>query len=75
MCSDSPVKHGFSFTPSSSTFVDFDSTSELERVFSVLSEGGQVLMPLGNYGFSEKFGWLNDKFGVSWQLNLATPER
>jgi predicted 3-demethylubiquinone-9 3-methyltransferase (glyoxalase superfamily) len=70
MCSDSPVKHGFTFTPSSSTFVDFDSVAELERVFGVLSQGGQVLMPLANYGFSERFGWLSDRFGVSWQLNL-----
>jgi len=70
MCSDSPVKHGFSFTPSSSTFVDFDSAAELDRVFGVLSGGGQVLMPLNNYGFSQRFGWLNDRFGVSWQLNL-----
>jgi predicted 3-demethylubiquinone-9 3-methyltransferase (glyoxalase superfamily) len=30
-----------------------------------------VLMPPNNYGFSKKFGWLNDRFGVSWQLNLA----
>ena len=71
MCSDSPIKHGFSFTPSSSTFVEFDSESELERVFSILSEGGQILMPLDNYGFSQRFGWVNDRFGVSWQLNLA----
>jgi predicted 3-demethylubiquinone-9 3-methyltransferase (glyoxalase superfamily) len=70
MCSDSPIKHAFSFTPSSSTFVDFDSAAELERVFGLLSEGGQVLMALGNYGFSQRFGWLNDRFGVSWQLNL-----
>jgi predicted 3-demethylubiquinone-9 3-methyltransferase (glyoxalase superfamily) len=71
MCSDSPVKHDFSFTPASSTFVDFDSVAELERTFRVLSEGGGVLMPLDNYGFSRRFGWLNDRFGVSWQLNLA----
>ena len=71
MCSDSPIKHAFTFTPSSSTFVDFDSAAELDRVFGTLSEGGQVLMPLGNYGFSQRFGWLNDRFGVSWQLNLA----
>jgi predicted 3-demethylubiquinone-9 3-methyltransferase (glyoxalase superfamily) len=70
MCSDSPVKHGFTFTPASSTFVDFDSVAELERVFGILSEGGQVLMPLANYGFSRRFGWLSDRFGVSWQLNL-----
>ena len=70
MCSDSPIKHGFTFTPASSTFVDFDSLAELERAFGILSQGGQVLMPLANYGFSERFGWLNDRFGVSWQLNL-----
>lgn len=72
MCSDSPVKHGFSFTPASSTFVEFDSITELERVFALLSEGGSVLMPLGNYGFSPKFAWVNDRFGVSWQLNMAS---
>ena len=72
MCSDSPVKHGFSFTPASSTFVDFDSIAELERVFAILSEGGQALMPLDNYGFSKRFGWVNDRFGVSWQLNVAS---
>ena len=71
MCADSPVKHNFSFTPASSTFVDFDSAADLERTFRILSEGGGVLMPLGNYGFSQRFGWLNDRFGVSWQLNLA----
>lgn len=71
MCSDSPIEHGFDFTPSSSTFVNFDSIAELERVFGVLSAGGEVLMPLGNYGFSQRFGWVNDRFGVSWQLNFA----
>jgi predicted 3-demethylubiquinone-9 3-methyltransferase (glyoxalase superfamily) len=70
MCSDSPMRHGFTFTPSSSTFVDFDTRADLDRVFGVLAEGGHVLMPLGDYGFSERFGWLNDRFGVSWQLNL-----
>ena len=71
MCSDSPIEHEFSFTPSSSTFVEFDSLEALERAFSMLSEEGAVLMPLDNYDFSQKFGWVNDRFGVSWQLNLA----
>lgn len=71
MCADSPVKHGFSFTPSSSTFIELDSVAELERTFRALSDGGQVLMPLNDYGFSKRFGWVNDRFGVSWQLNLA----
>jgi predicted 3-demethylubiquinone-9 3-methyltransferase (glyoxalase superfamily) len=71
MCSDSPVEHAFSFTPSSSTFVDFESAAELERVFGVLSQAGEILMPLDSYGFSQRFGWVNDRFGVSWQVNLA----
>lgn len=70
MCSDSPIEHGFTFTPSTSIFVEFDSVPELERVFGMLSDGGQVLMPLGDYGFSSRFGWVNDRFCVSWQLNM-----
>jgi predicted 3-demethylubiquinone-9 3-methyltransferase (glyoxalase superfamily) len=70
MCSDSPVAHAFTFTPASSTFVDFDSAEELDRTFRILAEGGKALMPLNNYGFSRRFGWVVDRFGVSWQLNL-----
>ncbi|HEY4203932.1 MAG TPA: VOC family protein [Xanthobacteraceae bacterium] len=70
LCTDSFVSHGFSFTPSFSLFVDCGSEAELERLFAALSEGGGVLMPLGDYGFSRRFGWVNDRFGVSWQLNL-----
>lgn len=70
MCSDSPVDHAFSFTPSSSIFVEFEVTESLDRTFAVLSEGGDVLMPLDDYGFSRRFGWVNDRFGVSWQLSL-----
>ena len=71
LCIDSPVKHGFGFTPAMSLFVECESEAELDAVFSRLSEGGKVLMPVGNYGFSSRFGWLSDRFGVSWQLNLA----
>ncbi len=70
-CIDSPVKHSFTFTPSMSLFVECSDEAELERAFDRLSEGGGVLMPLGNYGFSKRFGWVNDRFGVSWQLNLS----
>lgn len=70
MCSDSPIKHGFSFTPASSILVEFDTAEALDRAFAVLAEGGQVLMPLDDYGFTPRFGWLDDRFGVSWQLSL-----
>ncbi|WP_413305943.1 VOC family protein [Bacillus sp. 1P10SD] len=70
MCIDSNVKHQFSFTPSFSIFVTCDSEEEINTLYQKLLEGGQALMPIGNYGFSQRFGWLNDRFGVSWQLNL-----
>lgn len=69
--SDSPVKHAFDFTPSWSFFIDCASEEEQERLFAALSEGGKVMMPLGNYGFSKRFGWVADRFGVSWQINLV----
>jgi predicted 3-demethylubiquinone-9 3-methyltransferase (glyoxalase superfamily) len=71
LATDSPAVHAFDFTPSTSIFVECDSEAELDHVFAALSEGGKTLMPLGNYGFSKKFGWCNDRFGVSWQLNLS----
>lgn len=70
MCIDSHVKHAFSFTPSFSIYVTCNSEEELDGLYGKLKEDGQVLMPLGDYGFSKKFGWLNDRFGVSWQMNL-----
>ncbi len=67
---DSPVRHEFGFTPSISLFAEFDTAEALEHAFKRLSDGGEVMMPLDDYGFSPKFGWLADRFGVSWQLNL-----
>ncbi|HEX3033356.1 MAG TPA: VOC family protein, partial [Bacillota bacterium] len=48
----------------------FEKEAELEQAFQRLAEDGMVLMPLDGYSFSKKFGWVQDKFGVSWQLNL-----
>ncbi|GGQ53860.1 MULTISPECIES: VOC family protein [Streptomyces] len=70
MCIDSPVQHEFTFTPAVSLFVQCEDEAELDRLYAALSEQGTTLMPLGDYGFSAKFGWVNDRFGVSWQLNL-----
>lgn len=70
LCTDSFVKHDFDFTPSFSLFVECESGSEIARLSTALAEGGKVLMPLGQYGFSRQFAWVNDRFGVSWQLNV-----
>jgi predicted 3-demethylubiquinone-9 3-methyltransferase (glyoxalase superfamily) len=71
MCSDSFVKHAFTFTPSTSMFVECGTAAEVDALFAGLSEGGQVLMPLDAYPFSPRFAWVNDRFGVSWQLSAA----
>jgi predicted 3-demethylubiquinone-9 3-methyltransferase (glyoxalase superfamily) len=71
---DSPAVHNFTFTPSMSLFVEFDDADRLRQAFEVLSEDGEVPMPLGDYGFSPLFGWLQDRYGVSWQLNLKGDE-
>ncbi|MBN2432419.1 MAG: alpha-L-fucosidase [Acidobacteria bacterium] len=70
ICIDSPIPHAFTFTPAMSLFVECADEAELDRLVEQLSKGGEVLMPPGDYGFSRKFGWVNDRFGVSWQLNL-----
>jgi predicted 3-demethylubiquinone-9 3-methyltransferase (glyoxalase superfamily) len=68
---DSGRAHPFTFTPAMSLFVDCDSEQRLDEAFAELSDGGSILMALQAYPFSPKFGWLADRFGVSWQLNLA----
>jgi predicted 3-demethylubiquinone-9 3-methyltransferase (glyoxalase superfamily) len=72
MCIDSPVKHGFSFTPALSLFVDCSDETEIDTLFAKLLDGGKVLMPLDQYPFARKFGWVADKFGVCWQLSLKS---
>lgn len=67
---DSPISHDFSFTPAVSLFINLPNEEALEQAFHRLAEGGKVLMPLDDYGFSARFGWLNDRFGLSWQLNV-----
>lgn len=70
MCSDSPAVHDWNFTPAVSNFVACETEDEIDRLYSKLSEAGDIKMPLDNYGFSQKFAWIDDQFGVSWQLNL-----
>jgi len=70
MLYDSPPVHAFTFTPSTSTFIDCDDEAQLRALAEKLGEGGAVMMPVDNYGFSKLFTWIADRFGVSWQLNL-----
>ncbi len=55
-------------TPSLSFFVFCDSDAEMDRYWAALSDGGTVLMPLQAYDFSPRYGWVQDRYGFSWQL-------
>ncbi len=70
---DSTIKHEFDFTPSLSLYYRCSSESEFQRIWDGLIEDGTVLMPEADYGFG-LFGWLNDRYGVSWQLSVETAE-
>ena len=61
----------FAFTPAVSFFVTCRTEAEADTLWRELSKGGKILMELARYPFSEKFGWVSDRYGVSWQLNLA----
>jgi predicted 3-demethylubiquinone-9 3-methyltransferase (glyoxalase superfamily) len=58
----------FQPNPSVSFFVTIGDEKELQQTWDRLSVGGKVLMPLDTYDFSPKYGWVEDKFGISWQL-------
>jgi predicted 3-demethylubiquinone-9 3-methyltransferase (glyoxalase superfamily) len=56
----------FKFNPSVSFHVKFRTKDEIDALWKKLSKGGTVLMELGEYPFSEKYGWIQDKYGLSW---------
>jgi predicted 3-demethylubiquinone-9 3-methyltransferase (glyoxalase superfamily) len=68
LVSDGPGDHKFSFNPAISIAVNCESEEEINFLYKKFTEGGSVMMPLGEYGFSKKFAWVADKYGVSWQL-------
>lgn len=71
----------FRFTPAISFIVNFDpgrdpqAQQSLDATWAQLADGGSVLMPLGAYPFSPRYGWVQDRFGLSWQLILSDPAR
>ncbi len=61
----------FTFNPSISLMVSCDTREEVDRLYRHLSVHGTDLMPLGEYPFSERYAWVQDRYGLSWQLMLA----
>lgn len=70
----------FTFNPSISFMVNFDPASDnqarehLDALWQKLLDGGEVLMPLDAYPFSQQYGWVRDRYGLTWQLILTNPE-
>lgn len=58
----------FKLNPSVSLMVECSSADEVDKLYNALIEGGSVMMPLGEYPFSPRYVWLQDRFGLSWQL-------
>lgn len=76
----------FQFNPSTSFIVNFDpllfahtadnnqaAMDAIHSAWDKLVQGGKVLMPIDSYPFSKRYGWLQDKYGISWQLMLSDP--
>lgn len=76
------INAGGEFKPNSaiSFLLNFDPSRDdnakasLQGVWDRLSQGGDILMPLQEYPFSKYYGWVQDRYGVSWQLMLTNPE-
>ena len=70
MASENTMPHNFTFTPAISVFVTCENEAEQDRLYERLQERGQIFMELADYGFSKRFAWVGDCYGVTWQLNL-----
>lgn len=64
----------FTFNPSVSFFILCETEEEINKTWKALLEGGSVLMSLEKYDWSTRYGWVQDRFGISWQLSLGKME-
>lgn len=65
----------FKFNPAISLMVTCESADEVDAKWEALSEGGRELMPLGEYPFNKRYGWVQDRCGLSWQLMLIDDQQ
>src|SRR5690349_17872004 len=67
----------FKFSNAESFMVNFnpsDAGENIDTVWEKLAEGGKALMEIGEYPWSKRYGWIQDKYGLSWQLILTNPD-
>jgi predicted 3-demethylubiquinone-9 3-methyltransferase (glyoxalase superfamily) len=65
----------FKPNPSVSFFVNVGSAADADRIYAALLEGGSALMPINAYPWSERYGWVQDRFGVSWQVMTVAGQK
>ncbi len=70
MLGDSDVPSEFTFTPSMSVYIECEDMNEIELLYRKLKKNGAIHIPLDDYNMSKRYAWIQDQFGVSWQLNL-----
>lgn len=68
------INQSISFMVNFDPSVDNNAVNNIDIIWNKLSEGGKVMMPIQAYPFSKRYGWVQDKYGVSWQLMLTNPE-
>lgn len=71
---DNPAEAPFALNAAFSFTVHLDDRAEVDRLVELLGQDGQTLMPLGEYPHNPYYAWLSDRFGVSWQIGLATSQ-
>jgi predicted 3-demethylubiquinone-9 3-methyltransferase (glyoxalase superfamily) len=74
---DSPLRkiapwHEFTFNPAITIYVQRDSAEDFDKLYEALIEGGRVYLPAQSYGFSPRFAWVNDRYGISWRIDLSS---
>jgi predicted 3-demethylubiquinone-9 3-methyltransferase (glyoxalase superfamily) len=65
----------FKVNPSISIFVTCKTVEQTDEIYNGLADGGEPLMAIGKYDWSERYGWIKDKYGVTWQIMLGTEEK
>jgi len=74
MASDTPPHYEVKRGNNISLSLNFNTIDEMEKVFNGLSEGGNVVMPLQETFWAERFGLLTDKYGINWMFNKDNPQ-
>lgn len=65
----------FKFNPSISLFAVFDNEADIDKAWNALIDGGKALMPYDTYPWADKYGWLQDRYGLSWQLSVSKHQK